>query len=63
MKLDITSKLQDKINELQVQNRKLEAENCKLKKSLMGIHQMKQISTDSSIDGSSNNNNDESSPV
>lgn len=61
MTLDITSKLQGKINELQVQNRKLETENCKLKKSMMG--RMKQIpmTTDSSTEGSSNNNNDEAS--
>lgn len=36
MTLDITSKLQTKINELHVHNRKLETENCQLKKSLMG---------------------------
>lgn len=64
MTLDITSKLQGKITELQAQNRKLETENCKLKKSLMGIHRRKQLATptDSNTEGSSNND-DEASPI
>ncbi|XP_063697665.1 myosin heavy chain, cardiac muscle isoform-like [Culicoides brevitarsis] len=56
MTLDITSKLQGKINELSLANRKLETENCKLKKSLMGTRTSKPLmsSTTSSTDRSSN---------
>lgn len=62
MTLDITSKLQGKINELQLQNRKLETENCKLKKSLMGTHKMKEMSppTESSSEDPSNDNDEAS---
>uniref|UniRef100_A0A336KXF3 CSON001191 protein n=1 Tax=Culicoides sonorensis TaxID=179676 RepID=A0A336KXF3_CULSO len=63
MTLDITSKLQSKINDLQLQNRKLESENCKLKKSLMGTHKLKQMSTPSDSSSDSTNNNEDQSPA